>query len=331
MTTKIEWLQRQGTIGESWSPVTGCSPISEGCRNCWAERMSHRLAGRCGYPDAPHQFDVTLHPDRLEQPLRWREPRTIFMPSMGDLFHRDVPSDYVDRVISTITRSPRHTYICLTKRASAMAAYFNGLRERIWVVGEWIQLGVDWSPTRVSIRGMWPIKNLWLGVSAENQETAEERIEFLLDTPAHLRFVSAEPMLGPLELGPYLHKCEGCGAGRDHHLCGDCPGTDLYGEALDWVICGGESGPGARPMNPEWAQGLRDQCEEADVPFFFKQWGAWFPRSQWEHNPDLILPDDNDCWDGEGTRMWPGDMSHAVGKKRAGRILDGLEWNQWPR
>ena len=237
--SKIEWLQRPGTIGESWSPVTGCTKISTGCKNCYAERMSKRLAGHCGYPEAPHQFDVTLHPDKLEQPLKWKKPRTVFVVSMGDLFHIDVSIDFIQAVINVIAQTPQHTYIILTKRPEEMRNFFFN---QILLDGTFFLRG-RYSHNAKSIT--LPLPNLWLGASIEKPKYCY-RAQYLRDTPAAVRFISFEPLLASMS---------------------EYPGVL---DDMDWVICGGESGPGARPMHPDWAQGLRDQCDEAEVPFFFK-------------------------------------------------------------
>jgi len=246
----IEWLNRPGTVGESWNPITGCSPVSEGCANCYARRMAKRLAGRFGYPEAPHEFDVMLHPDRLEEPLRWRKPRTVFVVSMGDLFHQQVSDSIINHVFHVmVNQAPQHTYIVLTKRAERMADFLQTTR--------WLDRGLLEGPT----------KNVWLGVTVENQHWADERIPYLLATPAAVRFVSAEPMLGPVD--PF---------DVDGHIAVQMEEANaresLYpADVIDWVICGAETGPGARPMDLSWARDLRDQCKAAGVPFFFKRAG----------------------------------------------------------
>lgn len=289
MTTKIEWVARPGTTPETWNPVTGCTKVSEGCAHCYAERMARRLAGRYGYPEAPHHFDVTLHPDRLEQPLRWRKARTVFVCSMSDLFHEDIPFAYIDRVFDVMERAREHTFQVLTKRAARLAEY---CRARI------ADFGADILP------------NVWLGVTAENQARAHERITHLLSVPAVVRFVSIEPMLGPVKLNGVEDTHE------QHHYW-------RYTLRLDWVIVGGESGPGSRPMRADWARMIRDQCIDAKVPFFFKQWGAWLPFDQ--------------CADAGVTMPIVDAMNYAttgapvrVGKNRAGHLLDGKEHHEWP-
>ena len=206
--TKIEWTER------TWNPVTGCTKVSPGCKNCYAERMAKRLAGRAGYPkDEP--FRVTLHPDRLTEPFKWRKPCTVFVCSMSDLFHKDVPRPFVAKVRSVMDQCPRHTFQLLTKRPENIPREF-------------------WSP------------NVWLGTSIENTATVYRKL-ILADLAgyANVLFLSCEPLLGPL------------------------PNLDL--ERIKWVIVGGESGPGARHMDLDWARGIRDKCREHGVPFFMKQ------------------------------------------------------------
>ena len=302
MPTKIEWAD------EVWNPVTGCTPISEGCQNCYAWRMANRLRGRCGYP-ADDPFRVTLHPERLGEPLRWKEPRRVFVCSMGDLFHEDVPRWMRFEVMDIILQAKQHTFLILTKRPANMKEFF------------------EWYYSKAG-RTIETIKNLWLGVTAENQQRADERIPILLQIPAAVRFVSVEPMLGPVDLslsdGVDLSMSVGTGLK---------PGKSYLINSLDWVICGGETGPNARSMHPDWVRSLRDQCVEAGVPFFFKQWGEWLPDDQVKES--LIVKMGH-----PGAPKWainklvcnlsPGLHAFKVGKKAAGRLLDGREWNEYP-
>uniref|UniRef100_A0A6H1ZDZ4 Phage protein Gp37/Gp68 n=1 Tax=viral metagenome TaxID=1070528 RepID=A0A6H1ZDZ4_9ZZZZ len=243
MPSKIEWTD------ETWNPITGCTKISPGCKNCYAERMAKRLAGRCGYPkDSP--FEVALHPDKLDQPLRWRKPRRVFVCSMGDLFHEDVPTPWIYDVFQRMESCPQHIFMLLTKRPERMRSMVMG-----GVTG--------WETSHR--------EHIWLGVTAENQEQADKRIPVLLSIPAAVRFVSVEPMLSTVDLchlQPNDPPVEIDALNGTHGVTRPHGGKSAK---LDWVICGGESGPGARPMHPDWARGLRDQCVGAGVPFFFKQ------------------------------------------------------------
>ncbi len=235
--TGIEWTEA------TWNPVTGCDRVSEGCDHCYALTMAARLQAmgnpryqRDGDPRTSGPgFGVTVHPDKLGEPLGWRRPRTVFVNSMSDLFHREVPSGFIAEVFAVMQSTPMHTYQVLTKRSGRMASLL-----RAWKAD-----------------GFEPPPNVWLGTSVENQRWAAIRIPKLLETPAAVRFLSCEPLLGRIDLEPWL---------------GDRPG-------LDWVIAGGESGPCARPMDPGWASSLRDQCMDAGIAFFFKQWGGRTPKA----------------------------------------------------
>jgi protein gp37 len=322
MPTKIEWCE------ETWNPITGCTPISEGCQNCYAKRMANRLRGRCGYP-ADEPFKVTLHKDRLEEPLRWKKPRRVFVGSMGDLFHEDVPDEFIYEIWDVMVQSKQHTFLVLTKRPDRMKSFI----EKVMCNRMGYALTFGGTPEGKKAR-KWaqkPVQNVWLGVTAENQRRADERIPILLQIPAAVRFVSVEPMLGPVD----LTQIDIGGNVWINSLTGDCKSYHPYGgmwkineskNKLDWVICGGETGPGARPMHPEWARSLRDQCQAAGTPFFFKQWGKYISISQ--------MPEDTyRAWDiHHGTEVgWEHDKPvWKVGKKFAGRLLDGREHNEYP-
>lgn len=300
--TKIEWAT------DVWNPVTGCSPVSEGCKNCYARRMATRLAGRCGYP-ADEPFRVTVHPDKLEEPLKWRKPRRVFVCSMGDLFHEDIRDFYIAQVFGVMAACPDSIFMLLTKRPARMNVI---IEEKIpfWA-GE--AFPGDCALSQAMEFGNWPLRNVWLGVSVENQTTADERVPILLYTPAAVRFVSYEPALGPVDFRSM------------ETPDGDRLGTSLYsfgkGCGLDWIIAGGETGPGARPAHPDWFRSVRDQCQAAGVPFFFKQWGEWYPNA-------IDCPANIDF---NVRHEFVGDVAMArVGRKAASRFLDGREWNEWP-
>lgn len=285
--TKIEWADKV------WNPVTGCTKVSDGCRNCYAERMAERF-----WKD--RQFsDVQCHADRLKQPLSWKKPARVFVNSMSDLFHLDVDKDFIGDVFRNMEKTPQHTFIILTKRPKEMLYWFNLMNAERY------------------------LPNVWLGVSVENQQTADERIPLLLKTPAAVRFVSCEPLLGPVDLSN----------NHPEYLWGqDSRDGETDQDPLDWVICGGESGPNARPMHPDWARSLRDQCQAAGVPFFFKQNGEW---DALEKHPETSGYENVGFFDLDSRFCYPGVSSHGqhmvrVGKKKAGRLLDGVEWNAFP-
>lgn len=311
----IEWTDA------TWNPVTGCTKVSNGCKFCYAKhKMWPRLSAIPNSVYTGREFEqVMTHPERLDQPLHWTKPRMIFVNSMSDLFHEDVPFDFIDKVFAVMALAQQHTFQVLTKRAARMLEYLKqhaaGGRH-IWPACQ--QIAMPRGQEKPSAG--WPIPNVWLGVSVEDQSTAAERIPLLLQTPAAVRWVSAEPMLGPVDLSvKYLAtKCGGNYPFKG--LTTECR-TKLI-DLLDWVVVGGESGPNARPMHPDWARSLRDQCAAAGVPFLFKQWGEWAPE------PD-------EC-DGTACRYmnhaWPdGTLAHRVGKKAAGRLLDGAQHDNYPK
>ena len=237
-STSIEWTDA------TWNPVTGCTKISAGCDNCYAERFSERFRGVPGHP-FESGFDLTLRPERLEQPLHWRAPRMVFVNSMSDLFHKEIPDEFIGRVFDTMERAHWHTFQVLTKRSSLMRSF---LRRRY---------GKTRGPS-----------HMWFGVSVEDG-SKKSRIRHLQEAPAGVRFLSIEPLIGPV-------------------------GTlDLTG--IDWVIVGGESGPRARPMTREWVRDVRNQCKENKIAFFFKQWGGLRPKSggrkldgrEWSQFPEV--------------------------------------------
>lgn len=328
--TSIEWTRdTSGTPGASWNPVTGCSPVSPGCDHCYAAGIAHRFAGTPAYPDG---FAVTLRPDRLEQPLRWLRPRRIFVNSMSDLTHKDVPDSYIARIFAVMALGAQHTYLILTKRAGRLRsllsseAFKDEVLIRIGLLVAARNLG--WPPPQGFA---WPLRNVWLGVSVESQKWMH-RVEQLLRTPAAVRFVSCEPLLGPL----LLCSCDGARFEVARHPFLISPACPLHGNTrLDWVIVGGESGPGARPMHPDWARGLRDQCGATDIPFFFKQWGTWAPTfadsgTARRTAVDIkgLQHDPNGAEDHHGGQVTT--TMERVGKGAAGRLLDGCQWDQMP-
>lgn len=291
--TKIEWSDA------TWNPVTGCTKVSPGCDHCYAETIAHRFAGTKAYPNG---FDVTLRPERLDQPLRWTRPRRVFVNSMSDLFHKDIPDEHIARVFAVMALAPPHTFQVLTKRHGRMRSLLGSASFRDAVTSEVVDLATA-SPTlvRPSVRdsvrsrnvswldplpdGRWPLPNVWLGVSVEDQQRADLRIPALLDTPAAVRFLSCEPLLGPVDLGQSLAQYR---PGDEHPWDGD----ELKArDVLNWVIAGGESGPGARPMHPDWPRFLRDQCAAAGIAFHFKQAGSVLAR-EWGAKGKGANPDE---------------------------------------
>jgi protein gp37 len=297
-TSKIEWTEA------TWNVITGCSVVSPGCTNCYAMRLAgtrlQHHPSRAGLTRDSKAGPVwtgetRLNEEWLDQPLNWRRPRRIFVCAHGDLFHESVPDEWIDRVFAVMALAGQHTFQVLTKRAARMRAYVAADRMgRIEHFAKRMMRERSGDPSKPvltgkTLAGTWPWSHVHLGVSAEDQKRADERIPDLLATPAAVRFVSAEPLLGPLDLTdvdyvPYLDSFRtrprenpddpNWPALRYDVLRGHMKGPDDIGlPKLDWVIAGGESGPGARPMHPDWIRSLRDQCTAAGVPFFFKQWG----------------------------------------------------------
>lgn len=329
--SSIEWTDH------TWNVTTGCSKVSQGCKNCYAERIASRFWGERKFSD------VQMHFDRLSQPSHWSKPSRIFVNSMSDLFHEsliDRPewSDFITKLwLEMLHNSDRHTFIILTKRPHIME------REIKYLIGA----------------GMPVLPNVWLIVSVEDQPSADLRIPYLLQTPAAVRGVSYEPALGAVDIGTYLEL-----TGSDLREINDAseyePVTqeDIYRDfpKLNWIIMGGESGPGARPMHPDWARSARDQCQEAGVKFFFKGWGEWkpvcpqYPEGDDEPNlDDLDMMAHQICLGNRGTIFredyglkeyyWCGYQPtpsenpwflERVGKKAAGRLLDGRTWDEFP-
>lgn len=275
----IEWTDA------TWNPVTGCTEVSPGCDRCYAKTFAERFRDVPGHY-FENGFDVVVRWNKLNLPFSWRRPRKVFVNSMSDLFHDAVSADYIAEVFAVMAATPQHTYQVLTKRHGRMRSL---LRNSVFEEEVYDAL-MDLPGGQQAIdeqRVRWPLPNVWLGVSTENQAWADVRIPALLDTPAAVRWISAEPLLGPIGLravrgldGQYGHRgmhhgpgTPGCPRELHHHHDDRCEFP------LDWVVVGGESGPGARPMRPEWARALRDQCSDVGVPFLFKQWGGRTPKS----------------------------------------------------
>lgn len=317
--TNIEWtatVNPDGSItpGRTWNPTTGCTRVSEGCRNCYAFQLHDmRHKAHSEGKAVPAQYakpfkELQMFDDRLTAPLSWRKPARIFVNSMSDLFHKDVPDAFIDRVFATMALADWHTYQVLTKRPERMAAYLArhdiGLRwSRIipsiasnsrWEVS--VEQAVDWTNNG--------LPNVWLGTSVENQSAADERIPHLLKTPAEVRFLSCEPLLGPVDLEPWLNMLAGSGE-REW----------LPSDVIHWVIVGGESGAGARPCNVAWVRSIVEQCKTAGVPCFVKQLGSNYA-------------DENNGICGHGTK-WPFDVLPSGPYYRL-RDKKGGDMAEWP-
>jgi protein gp37 len=346
LKTGISWTDA------TWNPIRGCSRVSEGCRNCYAETRAHRFSGPGLAYEGLVQLDsngkstgkwngqIKFVEKHLLDPLKWKKPRRIFVNSMSDLFHENVTDEMRDRIVAVAAITPWHTMQCLTKRPAEALRYWTDpqLAGRIHALivlmvktgmvnaahlnklSDWhAEHGFPGNPLTPSI----PLRNWQQGVSVEDQKTADERIPLLLQTPAAVRFISAEPLLGAID----LNEIEGV-------------------DNLDWIITGGESGHGARPMHPDWARSLRDWCVEFGVPFFFKQWGEWKPGDQelpFDHGikaasmgPERVQwfqPDGRTAPCGSapsGFVLGPANLTMRVGTKAAGCLLDGVEHHEFP-
>lgn len=335
--TKIEWTDA------TWNPIVGCSVVSPGCTNCYAmrlagTRMKHHpsRAGLTRDSKAGPVWtgEVRFMEQWLIQPLRWAKPRMIFVCAHADLFHEAVPDEWIDRIFAVMAMAPQHTFQVLTKRPERMREYLHSpvVIDSIANAAHDIDGGIG-AP-------ILPLPNVWLGVSVEDQRRADERIPILLDTPAAVRWVSAEPLLGPIDLtkidGGSLDP-EARGIAVNALTGGRASGSPWH---LNWVVAGGESGPGARPMHPDWARSLRDQCAAAGVPFLFKQWGEWASvldrdrddpdwradYSKHERIGDRVL-NLAGGWGFHGEQV---HIMRRVGKKAAGRLLDGVIHDGYP-
>jgi protein gp37 len=349
----IEWTDA------TWSPVRGCSMVSPGCTNCYAMRNHHRWQKRFGkltrssargmvWTGEIRVFDELLH-----KPLSWATPRMIFVNSQSDTFHESVPEYFIARMFAYMLVARQHTFQVLTKRSDRARALLNSADFADQVDAERMEAQVvaeeylarrgefDVLARRTDdIRAYdpeWPLPNVWIGASVEDQKRADERIPDLLATPAAIRFLSCEPLLGPITFNRNHVRCQV--HDFDGGFCLQDCGNWIR---PDWAIVGGESGPGARPMHPEWARSLRDQCAAAGVPFFFKQWGEWAP-GECAHAPPAGTERTASLSDGEwrfGT-LTPTQSAELhrddkpdlfrLGKKAAGRLLDGREHSEFPR
>lgn len=327
--TGIEWTD------ETWNFLRGCSVKSPGCTHCYAMLLAGtRLSGNGGpYEGLTRDTsggpvwtgEVRVVPGLVDAPLRWRRPRFVFVNSMSDLFHESVSNDVLDAAFAVMALSDIHTFQALTKRATRMQAYFDAGEDALRA--RWKKALPAAHRTEQNLARLdavpYPLRNLWLGVSVEDQRAANERIPALLDTPAAVRWLSCEPLIGQVDLKAIdLPREEKLDA-----LVGTVPLRYSPGgrqvNKIDWVVVGGESGKKARPMHPRWARILRDQCEDAGVPYFFKQWGTWQPRESVEDTR-------NDPPDALHFFKHLGLTARRYSKKQAGRLLDGRQWDQYP-
>jgi len=360
--SKIEWCDT------TWNVLAGCDKVSDGCKNCYAMQQSHIRAGnpnlkvKAAYEGTTMKPEggrvnwtgkINLLPNRLEQPLHWKKPRKVFVNAMSDLFHEDVPFEFIDRVFAVMHKAEKHTFQILTKRPERALQYILMAMydEDCNYGGFYDQLD------RYGIPDATPMpNNIWLGVSVEDQKTADERIPLLLQIPAKVRFLSCEPLLGEVDLKlPVKVWVDSDGDKRCDHCCNKdrcdehghyyrpqcpyCRGTGK-GKLLDWVICGGESGHKGRPMHPGWARKLRDDCKAAGVPYFFKQWGEWVSARAFKFSERRKMKHLAVGINGENLKITEETYrditpeTHSVmvkaGKKAAGRLLDGVVHNEYP-
>jgi protein gp37 len=350
--SKIEWTD------ETWNPIAGCSKVSPGCTNCYAEKMAGRLEamGQAKYAgltvlQGSHRVwtgKIAFDEQALLAPLKRKKPTRYFVNSMSDLFHEHVTDEQIDRVFAVMALCPQHTFQVLTKRPERMLKYLtptwsNYQPANVYDAADAISTDfIDREHT------LWPLPNVWLGVSVESQKYADERIPLLLQTPAAVRFISAEPLLGPVDLKHIFDSTAPFGAGA---FCNSLNGAYLElgifdGPHLDLAIVGGESGPRARPMHPDWARSLRDQCEAAGVAFFFKQWGEWADVSRDPYAVTRLKVAESRIFTPTGEVLGAGNSKRGmvnpgwrdkgaawmdrVGKKASGALLDGREWRQMP-
>lgn len=316
--TDIEWTDA------TWNPIRGCSRVSQGCRMCYAERVAHRFSG----PGQPYEGlvndkgrwngTVRVVPHVLDQPLRWTKKRRVFVNSMSDLFHENLSFDAIAGIFGIMAAAPKHTFQVLTKRPGRAVEFFEWIegispcrvREHIYSAKKLLGVqGQGKHPRRAMFndaweRAQWPLPNVWLGVSVEDQKTANERIPLLAKCPAAVRWVSFEPALAAVDFEAV--------------------------ERVDWIVMGGESGPGARPMHPDWATKTRDACERQGVPFLFKQHGAFRPVVKGVELGTHAVSFDGKVRGAKEPMETEDVLMVRVGKKKAGRLLEGRTWDEYP-
>lgn len=349
--SRIEWTDT------TWNPMLGCERVSDGCDGCYAidqariragnphPRVAAAFAGLTERRDGRIDWtgQVNLLPDRLPQPFTWARPRRVFVNSLSDLFHDAVDEEFLADVFAVMAATPRHTYQILTKRHARARSVLSSLDFQALVAARLRQRAAELGDRELAGRaraldsGGWPLPNIWLGVSIENQKWAQTRIPALLATPAAVRWLSCEPLLGPVDLTPWLKHvqlaCRACDPGgpmdwHSGHLWGRCRCTchPAAPARLDWVVAGGESGHKARPMDPNWVRALRDICQAAKVPFLFKQWGEWAPIM---FGAGGCRPSERFVGDPIGPLEYR-QIMRRVGKSNAGRELDDRAWDEYP-
>lgn len=356
--SKIEWTDASYTPIRARNVKTGkigwhCEHATTGCEFCYAETLNKRLG--TGLPFKPgHRSDIEIFLDNkmLLAPLHWKKPRMIFVCSMTDIFADFVPDEWIDKVFAVMALCPQHTFQVLTKRAERMREYFLNDRQnvvawepiaavmKLWCP-DWASEEINGPHRRLAIAAgtTWPLPNVWLGVSTERQKEADERIPLLLQTPAAVRFISAEPLLGPISLHALNLATPRPSDALRGVQCEPDDGPDGYRNVpmnkLDWVIVGGESGRNARPMHVGWARDLRDWCQATNVPFFFKQHGEWHPRVGKSGLAPHVMAIDGTISNGDELKGGPEHRPRwiaieKVGKKAAGRLLDGITHDEMP-
>jgi len=327
--TKIEWCDA------TWNPIAGCRHVSEGCRNCYAEVIAARFstdpafAGTAafvntadGSREARWTGRVVVREHLMTAPLHWRKPKRIFVNSVSDLFHDEVPDSIIDQVFAVMALAPQHTFMVLTKRPERMRKYLAPYDTRRADNLGRLVLDLGYAEPLECLR--WPLPNVQLGVSVEDQVTADMRIPYLLDTPAAVRFASYEPALGPVDwrwsLSRHPYRIAAGFLQRGHFA----PGAERL-RPLDGVLMGGETGPRSRPTHPDWARQTRDQCAEAGAAFHLKGWGDWAPFPDGTRVMERLSPSRREFWNNATE-----EMSLRVGRRQAGRLLDGVEHNALP-
>ena len=378
--SKIEWTDA------TWNPITGCTLVDEGCRHCYAAHLitswpaigNHPsrkgLARKNAAGESKFTGEVRFNEQWLDQPLRWKKPRKIFVCAHGDLFHPNVPDDWIDKVFAVMALAPQHTFQVLTKRPDHARDYLTALNRpsrKFDLMLAARRGGATLMDAKAvnEVTANLPLHNVWLGTSISDQASADLRIPQLLATPAAVRFISAEPLLGAVDIDEWLHDSDCADTRKLYRRSGNkplchCGERPVNEDRVDWVIVGGESGANARPIHPDSARSLRDQCAAAVVPFMFKQWGEWLPLNQTSLGVDdayyhpspasdpeasrrckfdslCIAPDGSAYSTGAANQIHqiipgafagPGHMqSFRIGKSRAGRLLDGVEHNGFPK